>query len=792
MTPTPDYDASIAFLHQLLPAGPYNIIAIWPERSETPGDGEPSLVGKTFHPGEEDQIVNFLKRFPLRNCYYTLNPILSDINTKPSRSDIKELAFLHVDLDPESGRDVKREQLRIAILISKMFQQPTCVVFSGGGYQCIWRLSTPFEINGKAEAYDEAKLWNLQLELQYEADHCHNVDRIMRLPGTINHPDKKKREKGRTAQLARVEVFNDFIYPLSAFTKCQMVQSADSGLTKNSVQIDGNVQRLDTLDDLPVSNQIKRIIATGGDPDEPAKYADRSDAVWYVVCEMVREDIDDQTIYAIITDKDWGISAHVLDQSRPHDYAIRQIERAHDFAIDPNLDMLNSKYAVVQVGGKTQILHETTEPFPNGEDRAVIEYQSFGDFKNFFGNQFISIQNSTGKGSIEIPLGQWWVRHPQRRTYDSVVFAPGRTIPNSYNLWKGFAYEARPGDCELFLNHIYENLCHNKQDWIDFLMGWMATLVQHPDRPGEVAIVCRGKQGVGKGFYFNQLGKLFGRHYLPVTNAKHLTGNFNGHLQECVLLFADECFGGSDKSKEGLLKALITESTLISERKGIDATPKPNYLHIGMASNNEFVVPVGDFDRRFFVLDVLDAQRKNKDYFGAIIAQMNEGGYEALLHHLLSYDISKFDLSNVPATAAHSDQKKFTMTTEQEWWFHKLETRRALPWHSEWLPRVWCSELCDDFIENNKWDRSHRSSATRLGMFLAKCLPNRAERAQSSGTHKVRQSDGRFESIERPTFYLMPTLDECRDHWDTTFGTTTTWPDELKVVDIPADPEGNF
>ena len=781
----PQYQDSVAFLQRLLPEGPWNVVAIEPD--------DKGIDGNTFMPGEEDQLVAWLTLHKKRNLYYTLNPIMGIIQKKPTRQDIKEMAFLHVDLDPEPGRSVDEEQKRITKLIAAMQPAPTCVVFSGGGYQCIWRLSDPVIINGKSDAFDEAKLYNLQLELQYEADHCHNVDRILRLPGSVNHPNKKKRDKGRTTQLAAVEIFNDFIYPTSAFTKCQMVQSADAGFTANSVTIDGNVKRLDNFDDLPVSNQVKRILANGTDPDEPNKYADRSDAVWFAVCQLVRDGVDDQTIYSIITDKDWGISAHVLDQSRPHDYAIRQIERAHDYAVDPNLDYLNTNYAVVQVSGKTCVLKESMQPFNLEEDRAVIEYLSFGDFKNFYGNQFITVQNPSGKGQSEIPLGQWWVRHPQRRTYQSVVFAPGRSTSSHYNLWKGFAFEARPGNCDLFLQHVLKNLCQGNEEWFNWLMGWTARLVQRPDLPGEVAVVFRGKQGTGKGFFANQLGKLFGRHFLPIINAKHLTGQFNGHLQECVLLFADECFGAGDKNREGMLKALITEATLMNEKKGVDATPKPNYLHILMASNDDWVVPVGDFDRRFFVLDVSDDQRKNKDYFGAIEAQMESGGYEALLHYLLNYDLSDFDLSNVPQTKAHSEQKKFTMDATQEWWFNKLNDGRVLESHADWKPRVWCQELCDDFIDNLKrWPAGHRSNATRLGMFLRKALPGGAERVQASGEHSVRQSNGDIIPVQRPTLYELPPLEECRKHWDETFGTTTSWPEAMRTIDIPETQDGNF
>ena len=39
-----------------------------------------------------------------------------------------------------------------------------------------------------------------------------------------------------------------------------------------------------------------------------------------------------------------------------------------------------------------------------------------------------------------------------------------------------------------------------------------------------------------------------GQHALKISNAKHLVGNFNSHLRDCVFLFADEAFFAGDDS----------------------------------------------------------------------------------------------------------------------------------------------------------------------------------------------------------------------------------------------------
>ena len=81
--------------------------------------------------------------------------------------------------------------------LPKTVPEPTVVLFSGGGYQAFCKLAAPFEIDGVLDKAEEAALYNLQIERLLKADSCHNIDRIMRLPGTINVPNAKKKKAGR-------------------------------------------------------------------------------------------------------------------------------------------------------------------------------------------------------------------------------------------------------------------------------------------------------------------------------------------------------------------------------------------------------------------------------------------------------------------------------------------------------------------------------------------------------------------------------------------------------------------
>lgn len=76
-------------------------------------------------------------------------------------------------------------------------------------------------------------------------------------------------------------------------------------------------------------------------------------------------------------------------------------------------------------------------------------------------------------------------------------------------------------------------------------------------------------------------------------------------------MFSDEAFFAGNPQHEGALKQFITERDLLYEQKGYTPFSGRNLLHLIMASNSDYVVPVSADERRFFILDVVA-----KEYFG--------------------------------------------------------------------------------------------------------------------------------------------------------------------------------
>jgi hypothetical protein len=315
---TPHNQAAIDFLKLVYPQGPWVLTAIALNRKE--------LDTKTFRPATEGACLRWLQQYNgERNIYWSVNRPLRDLTKKTERADIKEVVYLHVDIDPRAGEDLQKERARCAALFADKLPDgipaPTAVVFSGGGYQAFWKLETPIPINGEEALYEEAKRYNQQLEQQFDGDNCHNIDRIMRLPGTVNVPDERKRKKGRKPELAMLVSWTpDNVYPLQSFTPAAIEETAAESpvrVSKIKVTIGDYplTADLSELDRWNVPDRVKVIIVQGKHPDEP-KEGDNSRSVWVfdAVCNLIRCGVPDNVIYGIINDPAWGISESIREK----------------------------------------------------------------------------------------------------------------------------------------------------------------------------------------------------------------------------------------------------------------------------------------------------------------------------------------------------------------------------------------------------------------------------------------------------------------------------------------------
>lgn len=305
---------------------------------------------------------------------------------------------------------------------------------------------------------------------------------------------------------------------------------------------------------------------------------------------------------------------------------------------DPEIREMNAKYGIVTQGMKTWIVEKQIDP---EEDSPFLRI-SKDVLKDRYRSKKIILPSSLGS-QIEMQLADYWLASAKASQYRRIDFNPA--LPpggngSTYNIWTGFAVSPEPGDWSILRAHIAENICAGDSELNEWLLNWLALGVQEPGDLLGTAPVLSGLPGVGKGILAHSYGSLWGRHYTTITQESHVSGRFNAHLFGRRLVFIDEGIWGGNRHDAGTIKTRITEPYIMLEAKGIDPIRIRNRIIYMVASNAASIVPADLADRRWQMFEVGDRRRGDRDYFTALLKQLDAGGREGMLYDLLRRDVA--------------------------------------------------------------------------------------------------------------------------------------------------------
>lgn len=428
---------------------------------------------------------------------------------------------------------------------------------------------------------------------------------------------------------------------------------------------------------------------------------------------------------------------------------------------------LNERHALAIVGGKTVVLHFK-------QDNKVF-YGSVSDLHAFYDNDRMKVD---GESMVVTRL---WTQSKHRRSYpEGIVFAPNKDVEGAYNHWQGFSVKASDAKdpslgCKLFLQHLYDVICDGNEELYRYHLGWLAHMVQKPEEKPGVAVVYKGAKRIGKDTVFEYVGKMFESHYVTVANQDHMVGKFNAHQEKCLLLHVQEGFWAGNKQAEGALKYLITSTSVLVERKGVDAFSVASVLRLFISSNEKWVIPATEDEARYLMVNVSAKRRNDHAYFSALRKEMDGAGPSNLLAYLLDYDISDFQVRAVPNTDALGEQKVAGLRNVEAWWLEILQQGEIEGVQNR-----------DDGVSESHWEKSpvEISRNDLRDLYLRWIKSRRYEGSEASPTefgvrlHKLckgildRQLNRRG---DRRRFYKIPSLNECRKQFEAYLGNKVDW-----------------
>jgi hypothetical protein len=366
------------------------------------------------------------------------------------------------------------------------------------------------------------------------------------------------------------------------------------------------------------------------------------------------------------------------------------IKLAIDIIHEGLANEMNLHYPSVMVGGsKYRVVNRTHDDF-GSEKIAFMAQADFINHQNNLPSVPVNSKDDDGRFGVKyVTRSEFWSKCQSRIRFEGDTFVPSRMGSDYdpvierhgkyyYNLFRGWQIQPVEGDWTLIDWHLKNVLCSGDQSQYDYLLDWIAHLIQFPNEKPDVAVVMRGGKGVGKSLFASKLAKALGGAGMVFSGNNLLTGRFTGHMRNKLLFVLEESFWAGNKQDEARLKHLISDEQTTFESKGVDAQQGRSLSRIIMITNNDWSAPVSADERRYFIPTISDLGKERDriegSYFANLAKSLDGGGLSAFLYALLQRPTSRNKIRHVPMTAELRRQQELSMEGLDAWMFDSLKT----------------------------------------------------------------------------------------------------------------------
>lgn len=277
-------------------------------------------------------------------------------------------------------------------------------------------------------------------------------------------------------------------------------------------------------------------------------------------------------------------------------------------------------------------------------------------------------------------INYWTEANPTIRKYDDVEIYPNPELcpPNIYNLWTPFYGEKLLLDKSIpintdhilfFRNHL-RVLSGNDSHIQQYFEKWIAHCFQFPEQKSTCPIFI-SDQGAGKGTFNKTMQILLGGNkYLETTNpVRDIWGAFNSQMADSFFVNINEIGKKDLVEYMGLLKALVTDSQLTINTKGLPQYKITSFHRFIFTTNNTDPINIQDGDRRFWIIRCSDELIGNKDYFNKFNALLKDRSFLKSIYHYFKHmeDVEDFIKLDLPITEYQSKIQESNISDVEKW-----------------------------------------------------------------------------------------------------------------------------
>jgi hypothetical protein len=378
------------------------------------------------------------------------------------------------------------------------------------------------------------------------------------------------------------------------------------------------------------------------------------------------------------------------------------------------------------------------------------------------------LENMPVQCDVKKTILDFWV-NPNTHVYTDIAFSPKKQPSTTLNYWVGNLIQPVQGDWSVIKTHLLEVVCEGNTAVYLYVVCYLAHMLQLPHIKPGIMLILLGKQGTGKGLFFQILQRIWPRSSLLVSDINQVIGQFNAALERNYVIIMDEAMFSGDRKSQDRMKSLITEKTCHIEQKYQPSRTIESVHRFFASSNHEHFSHVEADDRRSLFVRVSDVHQGDQAYFDKLANAIDDDQViAAMIHDLMLMDITNFDIRSRPLTNEHAQQKLKSLQGFDRYWFETLMSGKLFigPFNSDdWSEGEFATT--ESLIKGlNNFDKRGQKFSPPTSKEIADAISRLCPSA-IKGRHQV------FRTPQRG--YKLPALAVARQEFERAYNCSVDW-----------------
>lgn len=418
---------------------------------------------------------------------------------------------------------------------------------------------------------------------------------------------------------------------------------------------------------------------------------------------------------------------------------------------------LAQEFALINLGGQIRVVES--------REVAMVQSNQLARGVSLYQRKDAELLMRRSLASLHLPQSNSIIANffidPNTIFYAGTAFHPLTQPENILNYWRS-PIAPLPGEgIEPITEFLHDVICAGDKRLSEYLLDFLAHMLQKPEVKPGIIVALLGGQGVGKGTFFKLLQGIWKSSVMVVQDIDQVVGRFNSALERSYVVCMDEAMFRGDRKASERLKSLATEPVVRLEEKYEPARTIESFHRFFAATNSKHFGQVDVDDRRYLFLRVSDHRRCDHDYFGQLNNLLRDDlVMAAFAHTLLKRNIESVNIYGPPLPEENVLQRVQSLQGFPRFW-HDFLVQEGVSADGESIATrgliISYREFC------SREERFSPLQTNQISKHLREMCPSAHSARVTTATHTGRRG------------YAFPPIAVCRKEFEAYIGAKLDW-----------------